>query len=95
MFQHIKSPVDKAEEKAYTLIMIITVEVIHDGALDLLSDMERLNLIRINASSKITIPQKKKLSECFAGVLHLSDTRYEAYQNALQEGRDEWQRDIY
>jgi hypothetical protein len=74
--------------------MIITVEVIHDGAFSLLSDMEDLDLIRINAHAKNTAVEKK-LSEQFAGVLHLSDAGYEAYQNALREGRNEWTRDIY
>ena len=74
---------------------IVTVEVIRDGAFTLLSDMEGLNLIRINAPAKNTGLEKKKLSEQFAGALHLSDAGYEAYQNALREGRNEWTRDIY
>jgi hypothetical protein len=72
--------------------MIITVEVINDGALSLLSGMESLDLIRINTPAKNAAV---KLSEQFAGALHLSDAGYEAYQNALREGRDEWTRDIY
>jgi len=75
--------------------MTLTVEVINDGALSLLSDMEGLDLIRINAPANNTAVESKKLSEQFAGALHLSDTGYEAYQNALREGRDEWARDIY
>jgi len=75
--------------------MIITVEVINDGALSLLSDMEGLDLIRINNPVKNTAVERKKLSEQFAGALHLSDSEYESYQNALREGRDEWTRDIY
>jgi len=75
--------------------MIITVEVINDGALSLLSDMEGLDLIRINTPAKNTAVERKKLSEQFAGTLRLSDAGYEAYQNALREGRDEWTRDIY
>jgi hypothetical protein len=75
--------------------MLVTVEVINEGALTLLSDLERLDLIRINALAKTTTPEKEKLSERFAGVLRLSDANYEAYQNAIQEGRNEWSRDIY
>jgi len=75
--------------------MTITVEVINDGALSLLSDMEGLDLIRINTPANNTAVEGKKLSEQFAGALHLSDAGYEAYQNALREGRDEWARDIY
>jgi hypothetical protein len=75
--------------------MLVTVEVINEGALTLLSDMERLDLIRINSLSNDTAPEKEKLSERFAGALHLPDVKYEAYQNAIQEGRNEWSRDIY
>jgi len=75
--------------------MIINIEVINNGALSLLSDMEDLDLIRINASAGNTVVERKKLSEQFAGALHLSDAGYEGYQNALREGRDEWARDIY
>jgi hypothetical protein len=75
--------------------MTITVDVINDGALPLLSNMEDLDLIRINTPAKNTAIEGKKLSEQFAGAMRLSDAGYEAYQNALREGRDEWARDIY
>ena len=65
--------------------MTITVEVINDGALPLLSNMEELDLIRINTPAKTPTVERKKLSEQFAGALHLSDAEYEAYQNALRE----------
>ena len=74
--------------------MILTIEVIRDGAFTLLSDMERLDLIRINVPAK-NPASKEKLSKQFAGALHLSDAGYEAYQNTLQESRNEWTRDIY
>jgi hypothetical protein len=75
--------------------MTLTIDLIDSGALNLLRDMERLNLIRVN-----TAPQKKaepqgKLSERFAGSLHLSVTKYAAFQDTLREGRNEWERDIY
>ncbi|GHV74569.1 hypothetical protein AGMMS49940_18710 [Spirochaetia bacterium] len=35
-------------------------------------------------------PAEKKLSERFAGALRLSDGAYNAFQNSLQEGRNEW-----
>ena len=73
--------------------MTVTIEVIRDGAFTLLSDMEGLDLIRINAPVKIAANEKRKLSEQFAGTLHLSDAAYNTYQNALREGRNEW-RDI-
>ena len=75
--------------------MTVTVEVIRDGAFTLLSDMERLDLIHINAPAKDTALEKGKLSEQYAGALSLSDAGYDAYQNALREGRNEWNRDIY
>ena len=75
--------------------MTVTVEVIRDGAFTLLSDMERLNLIRLNTTAENTALEKGKLSEQFAGALCLSDAGYDAYQNALREGRNEWNRDIY
>ncbi|GHV77719.1 hypothetical protein AGMMS49942_25400 [Spirochaetia bacterium] len=36
------------------------------------------------------VPAEKKLSERFAGALRLSDGAYNAFQNSLQEGRNEW-----
>ena len=74
--------------------MILTIEVIRDGAFTLLSDMERLDLIRISVPAKNSVSEGK-LSKQFAGALHLSDTGYETYQNMLQESRNEWTRDIY
>jgi len=75
--------------------MLVTIEVINDGVLNLLSDMERLDLIRLNTSAKSDVMPEKKLSQRFAGALRLSDTAYEAYQNSLREGRNEWRKDIY
>ena len=74
--------------------MILTIEVIRDGAFTLLSDMERLDLIRINTTAK-NLASEGKLSKQFAGALQLSDTEYDAYQNMLKESRNEWTRDIY
>jgi len=75
--------------------MTVNIEVINDKVLDLLSGMERLDLIRVNLPGKNSITQKEKLSERFAGALKYSDVDYEACQNSLQEGRNEWNRDIY
>ena len=75
--------------------MTVTIEVIRDEAFTLLSDMERLELIQINSTIKNTAREKSKLSEQYGGALHLSDARYEAYQNAIREGRNEWNRDTY
>ena len=75
--------------------MLVTVEVIRDGAFTLLSDMEHLDLIRINAPAGNNALEKGKLSEKFAGALCLSNAGYDAFQDALREGRNEWNRDIY
>ena len=74
--------------------MLVTVEVIRDGALDILSNMERLNLIKLNAHKNNELVQKK-LSQMFAGALNLSDFTYEMYQKSIQESRNEWSKDIY
>jgi hypothetical protein len=87
--------VDKQPENAYTFIMTVTIQVIRDGALSLLSDMERLGLIRVNNPSNTNTVAGKKLSQQFAGALRLSDATYEAHQNSLRESRNEWTRNIY
>ena len=60
--------------------MIVTVEVIQDKAMNLLTEMERLDLIRINNTVGSDVVSGKKFSEQFAGALHLSDEQYESYQ---------------
>ena len=75
--------------------MNVSIEIIHDGVFNLLSDMERLGLIRVNNTIKSKVTTTRKLSEQFAGALQLSDSAYESYQNALQEGRNEWNQSIY
>jgi hypothetical protein len=73
--------------------MTLTIDLIDSGALNLLWDMERLNLIRVNSPEKPAPATEGKLSERFAGALHLSPEKYAAFQNALAEGRTEWERD--
>jgi len=75
--------------------MTLTVEVLNSNALNLLSDMEYLNLIRLNNTTKTTTVPSEKLSSKFAGTLKLTDAQYEMYQNTLQENRNEWERNIY
>ncbi|MDR3324652.1 MAG: hypothetical protein LBS82_01500 [Spirochaetaceae bacterium] len=70
----------------------MTVEVIDAGVLRLLRDLEQLSLIRLSPFKK---PQgAQKLSQRFAGALHMSDERYAAFQTSMQKGRDEWKRPI-
>jgi hypothetical protein len=75
--------------------MTVTVEVINNRALNLLSDMEHLDLIRINTPVKTAFDSSPKLYAHLAGALKLSDKQYEYYQKTLQEGRNEWNRDIF
>jgi len=37
---------------------------------------------------------KQKLSERFAGSLHLTDEQYNNFQNQILESRNEWERNI-
>ena len=75
--------------------MIVTVEVINDKALNLLSDMEQLDLI------KVIIPQKTVSSlhlNTYTNLtrsLNPSNKKFEDYQKALQEDRDEWDKNIF
>ena len=73
--------------------MTITVEVINNRALNLLSDMEHLDLIRINIPTQTT--SNLKPYNHLAGALKLSDKQYEYYQKTLQKSRNEWDRDIF
>ena len=75
----------------------VNIEVLNAGALGLLSEMERLDLIRLNVplGSAAVEAGSGKLSEQFAGALRLSEVEHEAFQSALREGRDEWSRDIF
>jgi hypothetical protein len=73
--------------------MTLTVDLIDSGALSLLQDMERLNLIRVNPPEKTAPPPQGSLSERFAGALRLSPEKYASFQTALQQGRAEWERD--
>jgi hypothetical protein len=75
--------------------MTLTIDLIDSSALDLLRDMERRNLIRVNPPEKAAPTTEGSLSERFAGALHLSAEKYAAFETALREGRAEWERDIY
>jgi hypothetical protein len=75
--------------------MTLTVDLIDSAALDLLRDMERRSLIRLNAPENAVPVPKGSLSERFAGALRLSADKHAAFQTALREGRDQWERDIY
>ena len=74
--------------------MTVNIEVIQGGVMDILSGLERLNLIRVDIPVNQTVEKNEKLSELYAGALKLSDVNYEKYQNTLEEGRKEWNRVI-
>jgi hypothetical protein len=52
-----------------------------------------------NAAEDVRLHKKagnsRKLSEKFAGALHLSEEQYEEFQAILKNSRDEWKRNIY
>ena len=75
--------------------MTVTIEIINNRALNLLSDMELLDLIRLSIPiQSVSIPSSKQYDH-LAGALKLSNKQYEFYQRTLQESRNEWDRNIY
>ena len=74
--------------------MTLTVEVLKTNALNLLSEMEHLDLIRLNTPRRTDAATSEKLSSQFAGALKLTDSQYKTYQNTLQKNRSEWERNI-
>jgi len=73
--------------------MTVTVEIIDNRALNLLSDMEHLDLIKVNVLNK-TASNPNPYTH-FAGALKLSEKQYEYYQKILRDGRGEWDRNIF
>jgi len=67
--------------------MSVTVEVINNKALNLLSDMEHLDLIGVKIPPQTASGPNPYTH--LAGALKLSDTQYAYYQKTLQEGRNE------
>jgi hypothetical protein len=65
--------------------MTVTVEVIDNRALNLLSDMEHLDLIRVNVPAKTaSVPGPNQYAH-LAGALKLSDKQYEYYQKTKSQ----------
>jgi hypothetical protein len=64
------------------------IEVINKKSITLLHELEGLNLIRILKEAQ---QPKQKLSEKFAGSLHLTNEQYNDFQQSLTESRNEWQ----
>ena len=69
----------------------ILLQINDPNAYKLIEDLEALHLVKV--LEKKTEP-KKKLSERFAGSLKLTEEQYNGFQDAISEGRNEWNRDI-
>ena len=69
----------------------VLLQINNDKAYKLLEDLEALHLVKVLKKDN---QPKPKLSERFAGALHLSDEEYNRFQNFLSESRNEWERDI-
>jgi hypothetical protein len=74
--------------------MTLTIDILETGAIPLLQDLERLKLIRVTTPEG-TDRVGQKLSDRFAGALHLSDRQYAEFQTAIEQGRAEWARGIF
>jgi|GEM_PF-6299951 len=64
--------------------MEYTVNVINKNAMHLLHDMAKMRFIRMRPNIA-----SQKLSEKFAGKLHLSDEEYNDFHNYLKNSRSE------
>jgi hypothetical protein len=69
----------------------ILLQINDDKAYKLIEGLEALNVVTI---LKKDIQPKKKLSERFAGALKLSKEESQKFQDAITQGRNEWERDI-
>ena len=64
------------------------IELTNEDSSKLIHDLQDLNLIKIIKSEKSLKP---KLSDKFKGSLKLSDEEYNAFQNHLDNSRNEWE----
>jgi hypothetical protein len=71
----------------------MSIDILHNDALRLLRDMEYLRLIRMRTAPDENAGARQRLSEQFAGALHLSAEQYEEFQTEVKKSRSEW--DIY
>lgn len=69
----------------------ILLQVNNAKAYKLIEDLEALDIVKV---LKKNIPTEKKLSEKYAGSLHLSDEEYKNFQDSLTQNRQEWERDV-
>lgn len=69
----------------------ILLQINDDKAYKLIEGLEALNVVTV---IKKDIQPKKKLSEKYAGALHLTDEEYTNFQNYLTQSRNEWERNV-
>lgn len=69
----------------------VLLQINNDKAYKLIEDLEALNIVKVLQKGE---HPKRKLSEKFAGALHLSDEEYQNLQDSLTQSRNEWERDI-
>lgn len=67
------------------------IQLTNQKAIKLLYELEELHLIKV---LKKNINPKQKLSEKYAGSLHLTDEQYNQFQEYLTQSRKEWERDV-
>ena len=69
----------------------VLLQINSDKAYKLIEDPEALHIVKVLEKKPRT---KEKLSERFAGALHLSDEEYNRFQESVIQSRNEWERDI-
>jgi hypothetical protein len=69
----------------------VLLQITNNKAYKLIEDLEALDIVKVLERKD---EPKKKLSERFAGSLHLSDEEYNNFQDSLTQSRSEWERDI-
>lgn len=65
----------------------VLIQILDAKAHKLIEDMESQNMVRVLEKRSHA---KIKLSEKFAGTLHLSDNEYKSFQDSIIRGRNEW-----
>ena len=73
----------------------LIIEYENDLAENILQSLVGLKVIRILKQNRVEPNVRQKLSERFAGSLHLTDRQYEDMQLELDKSRAEWERNIY
>jgi hypothetical protein len=69
----------------------VLLQINNNKAYKLLEDLEAMHIVKVLKKSS---QPKEKLSARFAGALNLSDEEYNRFQDSINQGRNEWERDI-